>query len=193
MQLLFFDLETMGLSPQYCSILEIAAIVVDTDSGAGWETVNYFHQYIRPFSRIPYNITQINGITNEMVENCSDEKTVLKEFATWLTGNGYNTLPAYAHNGKFDFGFLVGRSSLYSSSIEEIFVDMRTRLKDTLPMARTLVKSGFLKTEGGKAKQELVAKALGIQYHAHSALEDAKALVLIVKKLNELGGININD
>lgn len=185
MRHLFLDLETTGLAPSFAGILEIAAIVTE-DTERGPKVIDMFHEYIRPFQPIPKMISELNGITNEMVANCRTEKEVLLGFATWLIGNGYDKLNPIAHNGKFDFRFLKERSGIVYSNTMELFTEMETRMIDTLPMARKMIKAGKIKTKESKAKLECLADAFNIKFHAHNALEDTQALAKVYYKMKEL-------
>ena len=65
MSVIFLDLETTGLSEQYCSILEIAALYVEDGVIKA-----QFHEYINPGKPIPTAVSAINGIYNRDVANC---------------------------------------------------------------------------------------------------------------------------
>lgn len=181
----FLDTETMGLSSQYCALLEIAALAIDDDG----EIIEQFHEYINPGRPIPYEVTRINHISDKDVANCATEKEVLSNLAEWMIGVGADTV--IAHNANFDMRFLRDRSDICYVK-NHPFHDLR--VIDTLPLARKLVKAGKIKTEplpdgtgkAGGAKQEQIARALGIEYFAHNALEDAYALSKIYKILKNL-------
>lgn len=102
----YVDTETTGLSEEYCSLLEIAAIIVDDN----FEIIDTFHQYINPNRKIPTEIVNLTRITDEMVEDCPRENVILEKFITWLRGYGVDTI--IAHNAKFDMKFLIGRSNI---------------------------------------------------------------------------------
>jgi len=91
-----FDLETTGMSPVYDRIVEIAAIKIDC---AG--TQSRFHSLINPERDIPYQITKLNGITNETVADSPFFKTVGPEFHEFARGT-----ILVAHNARFDLAFL---------------------------------------------------------------------------------------
>lgn len=176
--IIFFDLETMGLSEAYCPILEIAAICCD-DNG---EVIDTFHEYINPGRPIPQEIVNLTRITDAKVSGCRREGAVLQDFLVWLKGMGVNTM--VAHNASFDMRFLRGRSSV--CGISPSFLEHR-QIIDTMATARRLIKEGkFTTTKTGNGrwsvKQEAVAKALGVEYGAggaHSAIED----VLVLKQI----------
>jgi len=93
-----FDLETTGLDPKQDSILEIGAIKVNRHS------VNHdaFEQLINPGIKIPRKATDINGITQQMVEDHGKPiANVLPEFIEFI-GNHH----LVAFNAKFDMAFI---------------------------------------------------------------------------------------
>lgn len=173
--LVFFDLETMGLTENFCSILEIAAICCEDDG----RIIDTFHEYINPNRPIPDNIVALTRITDEKVRNCRRERDVLETFVAWMRGMGVDTL--VAHNGSFDMRFLRGRSLV--CYLDTAYIDT-LKLVDTMSIARKLIKAGKFTTEktpSGRisVKQESIAKALGVEYGdggAHSAIEDVMVL-----------------
>ena len=58
------DVETTGTAATYGKLTEIAIILHD-----GINTTDTFNTLINPECNIPYNITRLTGITNEMVAN----------------------------------------------------------------------------------------------------------------------------
>lgn len=180
----YLDTETTGLSPDYASLLEVAAIIIDEEGSI----VDTFHEYINPGRKIPEEIVNITHITDDKVADCRREGPVLADFVTWLKGYGVITIVAY--NAPFDMKFLRGRSDLWKVDHPFYSVDV----VDPMKTVGDLLKSGKLVTEktptGRKSKkQESVAKALGISYGdggAHSAIEDVTVLYKIHKKLQEM-------
>jgi len=90
------DLETTGLSKYYHHITEIAAIKVKNN-----KITDTFEELVNPRTRIPSFITNLTGITNEMVENKPDIKKTLPRFLKFLKDD-----IIVAHNATFDHGFL---------------------------------------------------------------------------------------
>ena len=66
-----FDIETTGLDPEYDEIIEIGAIKVDNN-----KVMDEFHSLIKPDNEIDEFITNLTGITNEMVENAANIEEV---------------------------------------------------------------------------------------------------------------------
>jgi len=76
MILLGIDLETTGLDPQCCEVIEVGAVLWDT---AVSQPIKIYSTVVKPKSPIPPEITGLTGITNEMVERFGTPwDTVLK-------------------------------------------------------------------------------------------------------------------
>ena len=91
-----FDLETTGLSPINNEITEIGAVkVIDG------KISDTFEMLVKPNQKISQKITDITGITNEMVKDKPPIEEVLPKFIEFIGG-----LPLVAHNIEFDYGFL---------------------------------------------------------------------------------------
>ena len=88
-----FDTETTGFNPGlHDSMIEIGAVKMK--DGAVLET---FDELINPGVSIDSSITELTGITNNMVKDCPNEEEVTKKFKEWI-----GDLPLVAHNAKFD-------------------------------------------------------------------------------------------
>ncbi|MFN8258833.1 MAG: exonuclease domain-containing protein [Bacteroidales bacterium] len=90
------DIETTGLSPDTEKITEIAIYVHD-----GNRVVDEFTSLLNPERPIPYFITRMTGITNEMVENAPRFYEIARKIIE-LTENRIFV----AHNVEFDYGFV---------------------------------------------------------------------------------------
>lgn len=137
-----------------------------------------FSSYVTPKLPISEGAQQTTGITmaddNVMfvsgtrVESV-DIHSALEEFIKWL--NKYDRVVLLAHNGrKFDFIVLVSAMSNVNK-LDEFLASVIGCL-DTLSL--------FRKTYAGRSsykQEDLVKDILGLQYNAHDALEDVRALV----------------
>jgi DNA polymerase III epsilon subunit family exonuclease len=93
-----FDLETTGLKPDTHEIIEIGAIRVNRDS----DNHDTFQALIRPSKKIPKKITEITGITQDMVEKDGYFlETALSQFIEFV-----GDLPLVSFNAEFDMAFL---------------------------------------------------------------------------------------
>lgn len=174
--ILFLDIETTGFSAQWDSILEIAAEIIN-DRG---ECVSQFHELIRPSKSVPLKIVELTGITNAMVANCRCERDVLRDFSEWVATHPCDTV--VGHNCKsFDLRFIRERCGKYNLwwNIDNM------EIVDTLALARQYKKAGKLNVPN--LQQPTIAAHLGIEYEAHSAIEDIHALEKIYAKFVKLG------
>ena len=180
MKIAFCDLETTGLSREKHEIIEIAGVIWDNTEDL---IVDTFHEYIKPNVRIPPIITQITGITNNTVMNARKSWDVLPEFYSWLKVHGVKIIAG--HNFKsFDSKFLEAQVNRYKLN-ERYAIDLSAyEIMDTLTIARALNKAGKIKTID--CKQPTLAAYFNIQYVAHSAIEDVKALVGVYRAMRKL-------
>ncbi|NLT15892.1 MAG: 3'-5' exonuclease [Clostridiales bacterium] len=156
-----FDLETTGLSSKNDRIIEIAAVKYRIGEGFSMTEAGTLHSYINPNCSLPEKITEITGITEDMLENAPCESEIFDEvkafFDSALVG-GYNV-------DNFDCKFMneyFGRMGCvfnYPGSV------------DCLKMARNLLCKG---QDVVDHKLESVGKYFGLDFQAHSAIDDAR-------------------
>lgn len=174
-KLLFFDLETTGFSREHNDIIELAGILVDSETR---EIIDEFHEYIKPRQRIPSNITALTGITNDMVRDCMPMWEMLPQFYVWCREVGVDKF--IGHNiDAFDMGFMRVKSDIYHIKDFKEYPTV-----DTLKMAKRLVKEGKINSKD--CKQPTLGEYFGIKYDAHSAINDVTALKDIYFKMLEL-------
>ena len=92
-----FDIETTGLDPMYDEIIEIGAIKIE--NGKEIET---FSTLIKPEYEINDFITELTGITNEMVQNAPKINEVLTRFMDFIKDS-----IILGHNINFDINFIL--------------------------------------------------------------------------------------
>lgn len=109
------DVETTGLDPRYDMILEVAALRV-----RGGAVVDRYVSLSKSpgFCRVPDFITEITGITTQMVEAAPGEEKVLPELFEFL---GDDLL--IGHNVNFDINFLYDGLSRYDRVLKNDYVD----------------------------------------------------------------------
>ena len=91
------DLETTGLDPYSgCEIIEIG--ITEILNG---EIVRNYSRLVKPTSEIPAFITELTGISNDMVKNRKTIEEVLPNFRKFV-----GETEIIAHNAKFDVKFL---------------------------------------------------------------------------------------
>jgi len=178
MKLMFLDIETTGFDRRWDYIIELAAIIYDNQTK---EVLEEFHEYIKPGKTIPDKIVELTGITNRQVNDCRDEREVLRDFIEFVSIQKPDAI--VAHNGaQFDIPFIKSKAEFYFLPMKDLSVI------DTLKMARDLKPAVTDLTAQGRPsyKQTSLAKFYGINYQAHSAIYDVKALILIYEKMKEV-------
>ena len=93
-----FDVETTGLYHDRCHIIELGSVKVD-HTGTKIDT---FSRFANPGYSIPKNITDLTGITNEMVKDADPSSKVIKDWFSWLEPGAI----LLAHNASFDSKFV---------------------------------------------------------------------------------------
>ena len=103
-----FDVETTGLSAQNDRIIELGAVIFEKG-----KIIDTFSSLVNPHQVIPYPVTMVNHITNEMLASAPEEKDIYPSFIDFM-GNSLNgeTLIC-AHNARFDTSFLKETLGLY--------------------------------------------------------------------------------
>lgn len=110
-----FDLETTGLSCYEHEIIEIGAIKVENN-----RVVDTYSSFAKPKNNIPYYITRINGISNQMVGKAPGIDHALAEFLKF-TGE----YPLLGHNIIcFDMKFInAAIKTLYGEVVQNDYID----------------------------------------------------------------------
>ncbi len=158
-----FDIETTGLSPISCKIIEIGAVV--TKKG---EIISRYNTFVNPGIPIPANITELTGIDDSMVKDAPSIDAVLPEFLEYC---GDRML--IAHNASFDTSFI-------RTAAEELNIPFNNPYLDTVALSRYLnpgLKNHKLDTVAAHYK-------LG-DFNHHRASDDAEMLALIFGKMIE--------
>ena len=159
-----FDIETTGFSSIRDRIIEIGAVKV-----VNGEIVDRFSTFVNPERPIPFEITNLTSITDEMVMGSPDIETVLPQFLEFV-GDGV----LVAHNAGFDVGFI-------GQNCRNLGLDDRFVYVDTVALARVLLPTL------SKYKLNIVAKALNISLeNHHRAVDDAGATAEIFVKFVEM-------
>ncbi len=156
------DIETTGFSPQYDDIIEIGAIKVKNN-----EIIDEFQFLINIGHKLNNFISNLTGITDEMLLNGKDIDVVLKKFKDFI---GDNIL--VGHNVNFDINFLYDKSALYINEyLKNDFIDTMRIAKKLLPNLPNY-------------KLSTLSNHFGIDYsNAHRGLEDVKITYEVYNKL----------
>lgn len=147
------DIETNGLSTGDCEIIEVSALKC-----RGYEVTDTFSSLIKPTEPISWFITNLTGITNEMVENAPSAADVLGRFYDFV---GKDII--VGHNVNFDVNFLYDKLWLHNGLVlDNDFVDTLRLARKALPYI-------------SNHKQTTIAEYYGISTHgAHRALRDCE-------------------
>ena len=159
-----FDLETTGFSPIADKIIEIGAVKVQNG-----KITEKFSTFVNPKIPIPFRITQLTSITDQMVMDAPDIETILPQFLEFV-----GDAVLVAHNASFDVGF-IEQNMRYQDMIPDL------TSVDTVAMARILMPTL------SKFKLNIVAKALNISLeNHHRAVDDAGATAEIFVKFIDM-------
>ena len=178
-----FDIETTGFSAVTDRIIEIGAVKVEDG-----KITDKFSTFVNPKRPIPFRITELTSITDEMVIGSPDIETILPQFIEFI-----GDAVLVAHNASFDVGFI--EQNCKRQKIEADFTYV-----DTVALARVLLPAL------NRFKLDTVAKALNISLeNHHRAVDDAGCTAEIfvkfvqmlkerelttLAKVNEFGDLN---
>ncbi len=116
------DTETTGLSPVSDKIIEIGAVRI-----SGGKIVDVFSTFVNPGIHIPEMITELTGISDEMIDDSDSIEVVLPKLMEFC-----HDAVLVTHNAPFDMAFV--RENLKHISTSEDFT-----IIDTLNLARMLL------------------------------------------------------
>lgn len=117
------DVETTGLDPTYCEIIELSAIKY-----VGGVAADRFTSLVKPTDPIDDYISKLTGITNEMLETAPSPAVVLPDFSMFISDSvlvGYNV--------NFDINFLYDNLLPLGVTLSNSFVDVLRIARRVLP------------------------------------------------------------
>lgn len=148
-----FDIETTGFNNVKDRIIEIGAVKVV--HGKITET---FSEFVNPERPIPFKITQLTTITDDMVKDAGTISEILPKFQKFCEG-----CVLVAHNAAFDTGFI--RENCKEQGLLYDYTSV-----DTLGLARCLM------PHLGKFTLDNICKHLNVVLETHHrAVDDATA------------------
>jgi DNA polymerase-3 subunit epsilon/ATP-dependent DNA helicase DinG len=154
------DIETTGLDSKEDSIIEIGAVRFN-----GRRVEGEWSSLVNPGRRIPPFITQLTGITDQMVLEAPPIRAILSELQDFVGDS-----PILGHNVGFDVSFLRRQKILVGND-----------LIDTYEMASVLMPSA------GRYNLSALGQALNVPLPAtHRALDDARVTRAIFLRLFDL-------
>ena len=166
-----FDLETTGLSMSVDRITEIGAVLVENG-----EIVKEFNTFVNPERSIPARITELTGITNQMVQDAPKIDVALAEFLEFAKDS-----VLVAHNANFDCGFVRAAASRLGVPFTHTYIDTVPLCSSAFPQLRNV-------------KLDTVAAFMGLgEFNHHRACDDARMLARIflplLKDLKRKNGV----
>lgn len=159
-----FDIETTGLSPRFGRIIEIGAVRIKDG-----KICDTYSQFINPEIPIPYNITKLTSITDNMVMDAPTIETVLPDFLNYV-----GDAVLVAHNAAFDTGFIKEFAKRQGIAFD-------STIMDTMTLAHILI------PELGKYTLDRLCKQFNVSLeHHHRACDDADATARIFIKMLDM-------
>ena len=157
------DLETTGLEAKRDKIIEIGAIHV-----VNGREIAAFHSMVNPHRRLKEQITDLTGITDDMVENAPDIGDIIEEFAEFC-----GQAPLLGHRIMFDYSFLKRAAVNHGIPFEKNGIDTLKLCRHFLPEDQPKNLSAACEFFGIRRKK------------AHRALEDARDAHYLYQRLAE--------
>ena len=156
-----FDLETTGLYAINDTITEIGAVkIIDG------VVVDQFSTFADPGRPIPPRVSELTGITDNMVAGAPSQSEAVKAFIEFCGG-----AVIVAHNAPFDTGFI--RKACDDMGVEYNFTSI-----DTVAIARAIL------PELNNVKLDSLAKHFRLgKFNHHRAVDDADMLTRIFTNL----------
>jgi DNA polymerase III subunit epsilon len=164
------DIETTGGSARLEKITEIAIYLHD-----GYQITGEFSTLVNPERNIPYFITNLTGITNEMVEEAPRFYEIAKTIVELTEGKTF-----VAHNAKFDYSFI-------REEFKSLGFNFRRSLLDTVTLSRKLF-PGHRSYSLGNICKDLNININGRHRAAGDALATTKLFEMLMTRDREING-----
>lgn len=162
------DLETTGGSIKNSKITEISIFITD-----GYKIIDEFTSLIDPEQPIPYFISKLTGINDEMVENSPKFYELAKEIIEFIGDAVF-----VAHNVGFDYNVL-------RSEYRSLGYEFRKEHLCTVKSSRQII-PGYASYSLGKLTDELGIELVGRHRARGDALATTELFHLLFNKNHEL-------
>jgi DNA polymerase-3 subunit epsilon len=163
------DIETTGGSSRHEKITEIAIYQHD-----GEKITGEFSTLINPERNIPYFITNLTGITNEMVENSPKFYEVARQIIEFTEDRIF-----VAHNARFDYSFI-------REEFKSLGYSYKRHILDTVTLGRKLM-PGHRSYSLWNICRDLKIDINGRHRAAGDALATVRLFEMLIEKGNETG------
>lgn len=164
------DIETTGGSARIEKITEIAIYIHD-----GNQITGEFVSLVNPERNIPYFITNLTGITNEMVEDAPRFYEIAKQIVELTEGRTF-----VAHNARFDYSFI-------REEFKSLGFNFRRSILDTVALSRKLL-PGHKSYSLGNICNDLRISINGRHRASGDALATVKLFEILMEKDREVNG-----
>ena len=144
------DFETTGFSATHHEIIQIGAVKYKNG-----KEIDRFERLVEPFYPIPWKITELTGISTEMVMGAPPIQQSLHELNAFLKGE-----TIVAHNASFDMNFLLENLRRHEIDYDDF------KVVDTVQLARQSI-AGL-----PNYKLPTLKAYLDIDAGSHTAIED---------------------
>jgi DNA polymerase III subunit epsilon len=168
------DIETTGGSARIEKITEIAIYQHD-----GQKITGDFVSLVNPERNIPYFITNLTGITNEMVENAPRFFEIAKTIVEMTEGRTF-----VAHNARFDYSFI-------RQEFKSLGFNYRRSVIDTVTLSRKIF-PGHKSYSLGNICKAMNITINGRHRAAGDAFATARLFEILLKKDQEVNGFTSN-
>ncbi len=162
------DIETTGNSPKYGSITELAVYQHN-----GQKIVNHFSTLINPEIDIPYYITKLTGIDNQMVKEAPKFYEIAKTLLELISGNIF-----VAHNVRFDYQFI-------KEEFARLGYNFNSKTLCTVKLSKQLL-PGHASYSLGKLCSDLGIEINGRHRAAGDALATVKLFEILLRQNNSI-------
>lgn len=175
-ELIVFDVETTGFSSTNDRVIQFSGIKYVISNGILTEK-DRFDTYINPEILLPSKITEITGITDELLSAAPVESEVFSKIHTFLG----DTPNICGQNISFDIRFVTAMYERYGYSFSPVAI------LDTLEMAKDIVDS----KECENRKLGTLAKHFSVDYGLtfHNSMDDviacSRLLLVFFEKYKE--------
>ncbi|MDE5947001.1 MAG: PolC-type DNA polymerase III [Oscillospiraceae bacterium] len=154
-EIVVFDVETTGLNYKKDRLTEIGAVKIKNR-----RVIDSFNTMVNPEMPIPEKVSELTGITDEMVADAPKEKEAVESFIEFCG----ESKVLVAHNASFDDNFIQEVCKRHN-------IDFQYALLDTLVMSQCMI------TEIGRYNLGRLAKYFKLgKFEAHRASDDAMML-----------------